>query len=203
MAYFVGLTGGIGSGKSTVSEMFAKRGAVVIDADEVVREIQCPGGEAYDEIVEAFGREILAEDGSLDRPKLAAIVFADPAKRQKLNDITHPKVGAKFAERVAELVDTDMIVILDIPLLGASKSGSDRFANAVVVVTASEETRIDRLEARGMSREDAEARIAAQITDEERLKLADHVLNNDGSIEHLEEQVDALWDELQRAKVAR
>jgi dephospho-CoA kinase len=202
MAYFVGLTGGIGSGKSTVSGMFAARGAVVIDADEVVREIQRPGGEAYDEIVEAFGRDVLADDGTLDRSKLASIVFSDTDKRQQLNDITHPKVGAKFAERVAELVHADKIVILDIPLLGASKSGSDRFADAVVVVTASEDTRIDRLEARGMSREDAKARIAAQISDEERLKLADHVLNNDGSLVELQSQVDALWAHLTKERVS-
>jgi dephospho-CoA kinase len=202
MAYFVGLTGGIGSGKSTVSGMFAAHGAVVIDADEVVREIQRPGGEAYDEIVEAFGRDVLADDGTLDRSKLASIVFSDADKRQQLNDITHPKVGTKFAERVAELVDADKIVILDIPLLGASKSGSDRFADAVVVVTASEDTRIDRLEARGMSREDAKARIAAQISDEERLKLADHVLNNDGSLVELQSQVDALWAHLTKERVS-
>lgn len=197
MAYFVGLTGGIGAGKSTVSEMFVRRGAVIVDADVIVREVQEPGTEAFNEIVEAFGPQVVATDGKLDRQKLAAVVFSDPAKLQKLEAITHPRVGARFAERAQELRETDNVVILDIPLLGASKSGSERFADAVVVVTASPGTRIARLQARGMTREDAEARIAAQISDDERLKLADHVLTNDGSIEELDKQVDVLWHTLE------
>jgi dephospho-CoA kinase len=194
--YVVGLTGGIGSGKSTVLAMLAARGAEVIDADALVREIQQPGEDAYNEIVEAFGPEVVAPDGSLDRAAIASIVFADPDKRDVLNAITHPKVGKRFGERLAALGETDKIVVLDIPLLGASKSGSEKFANAVIVVTASEPVKLDRLELRGMSREDAAARIAAQITDEERLAFADHVLTNDGSIEDLEKQVDELWDKL-------
>jgi dephospho-CoA kinase len=197
MAFFVGLTGGIGAGKSTVCEMFARRGAVVVDADLIVREVQQPGTEAFNEIVETFGSDVVSADGTLDRQKVADVVFADPDKRKALEAITHPHVGAKFAERAQELRDTDNIVILDIPLLGASKSGSERFADVVVVVTASPETRIARLEARGLDRADAEARIAAQISDDERLKLADHVLRNDGSIDELEKQVDALWRTLQ------
>lgn len=197
--YVVGLTGGIGSGKSTVLAMFAARGAEVLDADAIVREIQRPGTDAFNEIVEAFGEGVVTDDGTLDRAALAKIVFADPDKRAKLNEITHPKVGARFAERLGELRDTDKIVVLDIPLLGASNSGSEKLANAVVVVTASEDVRLDRLEQRGMSREDAKARIAAQITDSERVKLADHVLMNDGSVDELEKQVDALWRDLQEA----
>lgn len=197
--YVVGLTGGIGSGKSTVLAMLAARGAEVLDADEIVREIQRPGEDAYNEIVEAFGDGVVAADGTLDRAALAKIVFTDSEKRAKLNEITHPKVGARFAERLAALRETDKIVVLDIPLLGASNSGSERFADTVVVVTASETVRLERLEERGMDREDAAARIAAQIGDDERLKLADHVLTNDGSLAELEKQVDALWQELQSA----
>jgi dephospho-CoA kinase len=195
--YVVGLTGGIGSGKSTVLQMLAARGAEVLDADAIVHEMQRPGEDAYNEMVEAFGAEILAPDGTLDRAFVAANVFADPEKRARLEAITHPKVGKRFAERLRALKDTDKVVVLDIPLLGASKSGSEKLANAVVVVTASQDVRLDRLEARGMDRRDAAARIAAQIGDDERLKLADYVLDNDGSIEQLEAQVDELWGKLE------
>lgn len=196
MALFVGLTGGIGSGKTTVCAMLAYRGAVIVDADEITREIQRPGTDAFAEIVDAFGDDVVAEDGTLDRKKIASVVFAEPERLQQLEAITHPRVGAGIAERVEELRNTDGVVILDIPLLGASKSGSERFADAVIVVTASEPTRIERLVARGMSEEDARSRIRAQITDSERLKMADHVLDNDGDISKLETQVDELWGRL-------
>jgi dephospho-CoA kinase len=197
--YVVGLTGGIGSGKSTVLAMFAARGAEVLDADDIVREIQQPGADAFNEIVEAFGDDVVAPDGTLDRAALAKIVFSDPDKRAKLNEITHPKVGAVFAERLGSLRDTEKVVVLAIPLLGASNSGSERLANTVVVVTASESARLGRLEGRGMTHEDAAARIAAQMSDDERLKFADHVLDNGGSVEELEKQVDVLWVDLQKA----
>lgn len=201
--YVVGLTGGIGSGKSTVLSMLATKGAEVLDADAIVREIQQPGEDAYNEIVDAFGSDVVGPGGTLDRAKLAALVFADADKRARLNEITHPKVGARFAERLAGFRDTDKVVVLDIPLLGASNSGSEKLVHAVVVVTAAEDVRLDRLEQRGMTRDDAAARIAAQITDDERLKLADHVLTNDGSVEDLEKQVEALWRDLQAAARAR
>ena len=194
--YVVGLTGGIGSGKSTVLQMLAARGAEVLDADAIVHEIQQPGEDAYNEIVEAFGPGVLAPDGTLDRAAVAATVFADPEKRKQLEAITHPKVGLRFAEKLLALKGTDKIVVLDIPLLGASNSGSEKLTHAVVVVTASEPVRLDRLELRGVSRDDAVARIAAQISDDERLKLADYVLNNDGSVDELEKQVDELWEKL-------
>jgi dephospho-CoA kinase len=194
--YVVGLTGGIGSGKSTVLAMLAARGAEVLDADAIVHEMQQPGEDAYNEMVDAFGSEILAPDGTLNRAFIAANVFADPEKRAKLEAITHPKVGKRFADRLAALKDTDKIVVLDIPLLGASKSGSEKFANVVVVVTASDPVRLERLELRGVARDDAAARIAAQITDEERLTFADYVLRNDGSLDELEKQVDELWEKL-------
>lgn len=194
--YVVGLTGGIGSGKSTVLQMLAARGAEVLDADAIVRELQQPGEDAYREIAEAFGPSVVAPDGSLDRAALASVVFTDVEKRDALNAIMHPKVAARFAQRLGELKDTDKIVVLDIPLLGASKSGTEKFANKVVVVTASEPVRLERLERRGVARQDAAARIAAQITDEERMKLADYVLDNDGTVDELENQVDELWETL-------
>src|SRR5438093_13641191 len=115
--YVVGLTGGIGSGKSTVLQMLAARGAEVLDADAIVHELQRPGEQAFDEIVDVFGPSVVAPDGTLDRAAIASIVFSDPEKREALNAITHPKVGARFAERLSQWRDTDKIVVLDIPLL--------------------------------------------------------------------------------------
>lgn len=197
MAYFVGLTGGIGSGKSTVSDLLERRGAVVVDADKIVHEIQRPGEEAFDEIVAEFGEAVVAGDGTLDRKALADIVFNDEAKLERLNAITHPRVGARFAECVSELRPTDRVVVLDIPLLGASKEGSGRVADRIVVVTAPESIRLDRLEERGMARGDAEARMRAQMSDEERVALADDVIDNSGTLEDLERQVDELWSRLE------
>lgn len=199
MAYFVGLTGGIGAGKSTVCDMLERRGATIVDADQIVHELQQPGTDVYREIVEEFGEEVVLPDGALDRKKIADVVFNDSTKLERLNAITHPRVGARFAERVAGLRETDEIVILDIPLLGASREGSGRVADAVVVVVASEKVRLDRLEERGLPREDARSRMAAQMTDEERMGLADHVLNNDGTREELARQVDELWAKLVEA----
>jgi dephospho-CoA kinase len=195
VAYIVGLTGGIGSGKSTVCEMFARRGAKIIDADRITHELQRPGTEVFDEMVEALGSEIVKPDGTLDRPKVGAIVFADPSEREKLQTIVWPRVGARVAELVAEAGDDD-IVILDVPLMAESTEGSRRFAQKIVVIDVSPETQIAHLEAKGMARADAEARMAAQASREERLKLADHVLHNDGTVDELEKQVEALWQEI-------
>jgi len=197
MAYVVGLTGGIGSGKSTVCEMFARRGAKIVDADAIVHELQQPGTEVFNEMVDAFGPGIASPDGTLDRPAVGKIVFADPAKRDILQKIVWPRVGVRVAELVASAGDDD-IVILDVPLMAESTEGSRRFANSIVVVDAAPETQIAHLAAKGISRADAQARMAAQASREERLKLADHVLTNDGSLEELEKQVDALWRELRR-----
>ncbi len=195
--YVVGLTGGIGSGKSTVCEMFARRGAKIVDADAIVHELQQPGTEVFNEMVDAFGPDIVSADGSLDRPVVGKIVFADPAKRDVLQKIVWPRVGVRVAELVASAGDDD-IVILDVPLMAESTEGSRRFANTIVVVDAAPETQIAHLEAKGISRVEAQARMSAQASREERLKLADHVLTNDGSVENLEKQVDALWRELKR-----
>jgi len=197
MAYVVGLTGGIGSGKSTVCEMFARRGAKIVDADAIVHELQQPGTEVLKDMVDAFGPDICKPDGTLDRPAVGRIVFADPAKRDILQRIVWPRVGARVAELVASATDDD-IVILDVPLMAESTEGSRRFANTIVVVDAAPETQIAHLHAKGISRADAQARMAAQASREERLKLADHVLTNDGTVEELEKQVDALWRELRR-----
>lgn len=198
MAFVVGLTGGIGSGKSTVGAMLAERGAKIIDADAIVHELQRPGTDVLDKMVEAFGAEILNSDGTLDRAKLGSIVFADPEKRKLLESIVWPAVGARVAEELQALKDDD-IAILDVPLMAESAEGSRRNAQAIIVVDASPETQLHHLEAKGVSPETAKARMAAQVSREERLKIADHVLHNDGSLAELEKQVDELWRELQQA----
>lgn len=201
--YVVGLTGGIGSGKSTVSAMLAERGATVIDADVLAREVVEPGTDGLREIVETFGESVVASDGSLDRPKLASIVFADEAKRQALNAIVHPRVGQRVGERLGELRDTDAIVILDVPLLVEATGGSRQYADTIVVVATEERTQLDRAEARGMDRADTQARMAMQSSLEEKLAVADHVLRNDGSLDELRAQVDALWGVLTDAARAK
>lgn len=192
----IGLTGGLGSGKSTVARMLADRGAVVLDADVIAREVVEPSTEGYREVVEAFGDGVVAPDGSLDRQALAREVFGDPSRRRVLEGIIHPRVGMRIAERLSELSSTDAVVVLDIPLLAESKSGTASAAERIVVVTAPEETRVRRAVDRGMDPEDARARIAAQAGDGERRAIADHEIRNDGTLEELEQQVDALWREL-------
>lgn len=197
----VGLTGGIGTGKSTVSEMLARRGAVVCDADQISREVVEPGTEGFQEVVDAFGSDVVAPDGSLDRGALARVVFNDPEKRKTLESIVHPRVGLEIARTVEERRDTDDVVVLDVPLLLEAPGGSARFADLVVVVAASTEQQLERLAAKGMDREDAEARIASQMPMEEKIERADRVIHNDGSLEDLEGQVDELWREISaRAK---
>lgn len=191
----VGLTGGIGSGKSTVAAMLLERGAEVIDADEISREIVEPGEPAWGKIVEHFGDEILREDARLDRDKLAAIVFADEAQRRVLNEITHPRVMDEMAQRMAALADTDAIVVCDVPLL--TERGSQNLFPFIIVVEASEEIRIERLmTSRGYTREQAAERIRAQASSDERRAIADVVIENDGDLAALTAQVDALWQTL-------
>jgi dephospho-CoA kinase len=188
----VGLSGGIGSGKSTVSRGLARRGAVVIDADAIAREVVEPGSPGLAAVVERFGDEILTADGRLDRPRLAALVFGDEAARADLNAIVHPRVAAETARR-ASSAPGDSVVVFDVPLLvEAARSGYD----LVVIVEAPEDVRLERLVGRGMDPGDARRRMAAQATDEERRKVADVVLDNSGSEADLEAQVDALWARL-------
>ena len=191
----IGLTGGIGSGKSTVSARLAELGARVIDADAITREVQQPGTEVFAAIVERFGEGVVAADGSLDRAALAAKVFGDPDELKALTDIVHPAVGVTIAERMAEAAGTDDVVVLDVPLL--VESGRDDMA-AMVVVDLDPEVAVQRLvEHRGFTEEDARARISRQASREDRLARADKVLDNSGSVEDLLAQVDAAWPWIQ------
>ena len=195
----MGLTGGIGSGKSTVSALLAEHGAVVLDADQMAREAVAVGTPGLAEVVAAFGSQVLGEDGSLDRPALARVVFADPAERARLDAIVHPLVAARYEAALAEHAAAGVpIVVHDVPLL-VEKGLQDRY-DAVVVVAAAPETQVRRLTTqRGMTEADARARIAAQATLEQRLAVATHVLSNDGTLEQLRPQVERLWAELQAA----
>ena len=191
----VGLTGGIGAGKSTVAALLAAHGAVVVDADASAREIVEPGMPALAQLVERFGPEILRPDGSLDRPALAALAFVDDETRKELEAITHPAIGAEFLRRVAE-APGHAVVVHDVPLLVESKRGFEY--GAVIVVEAPLETRLDRLEARGVRRDDARRRIGLQASDEDRRKVATWVVDNAGDLGHLEKQVNEIWSELER-----
>lgn len=193
----VALTGGIASGKSTVAARLAEHGAVVVDADQVAREVVEAGEPALDRIAETFGRGVLAADGSLDRAALGAVIFGDPEKRRQLNAITHPAVlersQAKFASAFA--ADPDAVVVYDIPLL--VEAGRAEEFDLVVVVHAPAETRIGRMvEHRGLTREEAIHRINSQATDAERLAIADVVIDADGAIEDTLRQADELWTRL-------
>ena len=188
----VGLTGGIGSGKSTVARMLADRGAVIVDADVLARDVVAPAGPAHGAVVDRFGREVVAEDGSLDRRALAALVFEDPAALADLNAIVHPPVRAAIAARLAELEGTDWVVVLVIPLL--VESGRSYGESAVIVVDCPEDVALRRLvEGRGMDEGDARRRMAAQVPRADRLAAADVVIDNSGSPEDLARQVDQLW----------
>lgn len=188
----IGLTGGIGAGKSAVSSTFAKCGAVIVDGDVIAREVVEPGTEGLKALVEAFGDDILQPDGSLDRPALAAKAFRDDEARQKLNGIVHPLVGKRRAEIIAS-VPEDSVVVEDIPLL--VESGMAPLFPLVVVVHADVEVRVRRLvDLRGMPEDDARARIAAQADDEQRRAVADVWLDNSGSPEELSQRARDVWD---------
>jgi dephospho-CoA kinase len=190
----VGLTGGIGSGKSAVAELLVARGAVLIDADQVAREVVAPGGAAYQALIDRFGAGIVAPDGTIDRPALAAVAFADDATRAELNAITHPAIGVAMIKARDALEHTDDIVVLAIPLLTAQHRDTVKL-RLVVVVDCPTDIALERLlTQRGMDRADAEARIAAQISREERIKEADYVLDNSGDRTQLEAEVSTLWE---------
>lgn len=195
----IGLTGGIASGKSTVARSLAARGAVVIDADAIGHAVIAPGGVAAQDVIAEFGPEILGTDGSIDRTKLAAIVFADSAERARLEAISHPAIYREISRLIEEQSASDSLVVLDAPLLVETLTDRGRSLglDALVVVNSWPADQIERMMAdRGMTTEDAEARIAAQTTAESRLALADYVIDNRGSFEELETAVGLLWDDL-------
>ncbi|NNJ05251.1 dephospho-CoA kinase [Streptomyces sp. PKU-MA01144] len=192
----VGLTGGIGAGKSEVSRLLASYGAVLIDADEIAREVVEPGTPGLAAVVEAFGPDVLTPQGTLDRPRLGAIVFSDAERLARLNAIVHPLVGARSAELEAA-AGPDAVVVHDVPLL--AENGLAPLYDLVVVVDASPGTRLDRLvRLRGMTESEARARMAAQAEPEQRRAVADLIIDNDGPLEALEPQVREVWAELRK-----
>ena len=189
----VGLTGGIGAGKSTASGMLSERGALVVDADVVARQVVEPGGPAYQPVVDRFGTEVLGRDGALDRQRLADVVFADPGARADLNAIVHPAVRAVMAERVADADPGVEVVVLDIPLLVESRRSYPELAG-VIVVDCPVDVAVRRVVAqRGMSEEAVRARISAQASRDQRLARADYVIDNSGSLDHLAAEVERCW----------
>jgi dephospho-CoA kinase len=195
MRRLVGLTGGIGSGKSTVAGLLRDKGATVVDADEVARSVVEPGQPALARLVERFGDGILGADGRLDRPALAAVAFADDDGRKALGEITWPAIGEEFERQIRESPE-DAVVICDVPLLVESKAAAARPYVAVVVVEAPLDLRLERLEVRGVPRDDAERRMAAQASDDERRAVATHVIDNGGDLDALARQVDEVWADL-------
>jgi dephospho-CoA kinase len=192
----VGLTGGIGAGKSEVSRRLAAQGAVVIDADLIAREVVEPGTEGLAEVVAAFGPEVLTPGGALDRARLGDIVFADPELRSKLNAIVHPRVARRMAE-LERAAGPGVIVVHDVPLI--AENGRAGAYDVVVVVDAPPKIQAERLvRRRGMTREQARARMAAQASREQRLAIADIVIDNSGSLAELDRQVGDLWAQLRR-----
>ncbi|WP_217170422.1 dephospho-CoA kinase [Streptomyces sp. AC512_CC834] len=192
----VGLTGGIGVGKSEVSRLLVEHGAVLIDADRIAREVVAPGTSGLAAVVESFGEEVLAEDGGLDRPKLGSIVFADPEKLAVLNSIVHPLVGER-SRALEEAAAEDAVVVHDVPLL--TENGLAPLYDLVVVVDADPATQLDRLvRLRGMTEQDARARMAAQATREQRREIADVIVDNDVPLAELRRRVEEVWVELVR-----
>ncbi|MEW2410143.1 dephospho-CoA kinase [Streptomyces griseoviridis] len=198
----VGLTGGIGAGKSEVSRLLVEHGAVLIDADRIAREVVAPGTPGLAAVTDAFGTEVLTADGALDRPKLGAIVFADPQRLAVLNAIVHPLVGARSHELETAAAE-DAVVVHDVPLL--AENGLAPRYDLVIVVDVSPQTQLDRLvRLRGMTEQDARARMAAQASREERRAIADIVIDNDVPLERLERRVREVWGDLvRRAAAAR
>jgi len=198
----VGLTGGIGAGKSTVAALLEERGARVIDADDLARRAVRSGTATFERIVESFGSGVVGADGELDRAALASIVFADPDRRRELERITHPEVARMLQEALERLRSTDDVVVYASPLI--VESGMTDACDVVVVVASSAEEQLRRVGAqRGMSESDVRARMAAQASDDERAAAADVILDNGGTIQELEAQVDRLWRDLERTAQER
>jgi len=191
----VGLTGGLGAGKSTVARMLADRGAILVDADELARRALEPGSRAYHQVSDLFGDEVVTASGELDRAAIAATVFSDPERRRALESIVHPEVFRMLAEIVEARRGTDDIIVFDAPLI--VETGFHDACDVVVVVTALEEERVARaVRDRGLTADQARARIGAQIGDAQREAVADVVIRNDGDVAQLEARVDDLWERL-------
>jgi dephospho-CoA kinase len=198
----VGLTGGIGSGKSTVAGLLAAQGAVILDADAFARDAVRTGTDALAAVVQRFGDEVMGTDGELDRAQLASVVFADREALRDLEAIIHPEVRRMIADGIQSHLDTDDVVVLVNPLL--IEMGTHRDCDVVVVVSALPETQVARSVARGMDEADVRARLAAQLPLDDRARAADVLLDNEGTIEELEAEVDVLWRDLaSRAAGAR
>lgn len=194
----IGLTGGIGSGKSTVAALLVAKGAVLIDADLIAREVVARGSPGLTAVVAEFGPEMLTADGDLDRPALAAVVFTHDSARARLNGIVHPLIGVRTAELTAA-APVDAVLVHDMPLL-VEGGLADRY-DLVLVVATDPEMRVRRLVRRGLTEADARARMASQATDEQRRAVADRVLDNDGTEADLAAQVDRVWEELVRPRL--
>ena len=190
----IGLTGGIGAGKSTVSEMLSAKGAAIVDADQIARDLQAPGSPVLDRMAERFGNHIIRDDGSLDRPAVAAIVFNDADALNDLNGIVHPAMQGEIQRQIDVHRETDRVVVLDFPLLAENPRHGLR---ATVVVDIDPEIAVSRLvEQRGMNEADARARISSQISRDERRAITTHVIDNGGDLEALRRQVDEVWAEI-------
>jgi dephospho-CoA kinase len=190
----VALTGGIGSGKSTIARRLAEHGALIIDADQVAREVVEPGTPALAQIASLFGQQVLSSEGSLNRGALGEIVFSDPTKRLQLNAIVHPAVQQRTQELFSQ-APQDAVVVYDVPLLVETQN--EYSFEEIIVATAPENVRIERLmEHRGMLESEAASRIESQAPEEDRLKIASHVIDTSGDISHTYSQVDALWTQL-------
>lgn len=189
----VGLTGGIGAGKSTVSSLLAERGAVIVDADQIARDLQAPGTPVVQAMAERFGKQIIDDDGALMRPEVARIVFSDPDALKELNGIVHPAMQAEIRRQIDEHADSDRVVVLDFPLL--AENPREGLA-ATIVVDVPPETAVERAVGRGMAADDVRNRIANQIDREKRLEVATHVVDNSGDLDDLRERIDGLWPEL-------
>ncbi len=195
----IGITGGIATGVSTVAEMFRERGAVGIEADRVAREVVAPNTEAYNKIVEVFGKQVVGRDGTIDRKKLAEVIFRDPAARRRLNAITHPEIRRRIQEEVEGLRSTNpnAIVVIDLPLLLDTTGPEAYELDGVIVVSAGREQQIERLKRRdNLSQAAAEQRLAAQRPVVEKEAEADWVIDNSGPVEETRRQVELLWQEL-------
>lgn len=190
MRGLIGLTGGIGSGKSTVAQVLAGQGAYIVDADQIAREVVGPGSDGLTQLAAEFGADIVNEDGSLNRAELASRAFSSPTAKVRLDSIMHPLIAAQTARRFAD-APSEAVVVHDVPLLAELGLASNY--DAVIVVDADDEIRVERLVQRGLTEDDARARIAVQATREERLAVADYLIENHGSLADLVTQVDRVW----------